>query len=70
MPQHRVQEETDTAEDQAPVDEGMAGKGQAGNRSLDDSREAMVELRMTRIRSVSSRWRMQKPTSSAGRSSR
>ena len=30
----------------------------------------MVDLRMTRIRSVSSRWRMQKPTSGAGRSSR
>ena len=41
-----------------------------GNRSLDDSKEAVAELRMTRIRSVSSRWRMQKPTSSAGRSSR
>ena len=41
-----------------------------GNRSLDDSKEAVAELRMTRIRSVSSRWRMQKPTSSAGQSSR
>ena len=41
-----------------------------GNRSLDDSSEAMAELRMTRIRSFSSRWRIQKPTSSAGRSSR
>ena len=41
-----------------------------GNRSLDDSRDAVAELRMTRIRLVSSRWRMQKPTNSAGRSSR